>query len=114
MISETADHFVRVARLDQCPIDSGMYVELPDREIALFRMSNPPAVYAIDNACPHASGNLAAGRVIDGVVRCPWHGWAFRLCDGTSAQGSVACVRSYPVEIRGRDVYVNLSPRESA
>jgi nitrite reductase (NADH) small subunit/3-phenylpropionate/trans-cinnamate dioxygenase ferredoxin subunit len=104
-----ADAFVRLLRLDQCRMDEGVFVEIAGRELAVFRLSHPPAVHVIDNACPHASGNLSAGDVRNGVVTCPWHAWKFRLCDGRSAQGSVARVRTYPVEIRGDDVYVDMS-----
>ena len=106
------DSFVRLVRLDQLPLDQGVFVECGGKELAVFRLSDPAGVYVIDNACPHASGNLAAGDLLKGgVVRCPWHAWKFRLCDGRSADASVARVRSYAVEIRGDDVYVNLIPR---
>ena len=100
--------FFRLMRLDQCRIDEGTFVEFAGREFAVFRMADPPGVYVLDNACPHANGNLAAGRVKAGVVTCPWHGWRFRICDGRSAQGSVARVRSYPAQIRDGDVYICL------
>jgi nitrite reductase (NADH) small subunit/3-phenylpropionate/trans-cinnamate dioxygenase ferredoxin subunit len=97
-------------RLDACRLNEGTFVELAGRELAVFRMTSPPGVYVLDNACPHANGNLAAGRVKDGIVSCPWHGWRFRLCDGRSAQGSVARARAYPVEIRGEDIYIRFDP----
>src|SRR5207249_1707291 len=69
------DNYHRVIRLSECRVNEGTFVEMAGRELAVFRMMNPPAVYVLDNACPHANGNLAAGRVKDGIVRCPWHGW---------------------------------------
>ena len=98
----------RLVALSSCRSDEGTFVEFAGRELAVFRLTSPPGVYVLDNACPHASGNLAAGRVKAGVVTCPWHAWRFRLCDGRSAQGSVARVHTYPVEIRGDDIYINL------
>ena len=99
------DGFVKLCRLDQCPLDQGVFVEVTGRELAVFRLSDPPGVYVIDNTCPHANGNLSAGEVQNGVVQCPRHGWKFHLRDGRSAQGSVACVKNYPVQLRGKDVY---------
>jgi len=102
------DDLLWVVPLEKCPFDQGVFVEVADRELAVFRMSHPSAVYVIDNACPHANGNLSAGDVQDGIVCCPWHGWRFHLCNGRSAQGSVVRVRSYPVEVRGGDVYIRI------
>ncbi len=106
------DEFVRLIRLDQLPLDQGVFVAVGSRELAVFRLSDPAGVYAIDNSCPHAGGNLSAGDLLKGgVIRCPWHAWKFRLCDGRSADGSVSWVNSYPIEIRGEEVYVKLVPR---
>jgi len=108
------DDFIRLARLDQLPLDEGVFVELGGKELAVFRLTEPPGVYVIDNSCPHASGNLSAGDILEGgVVRCPWHAWKFRLCDGKSADSTVARVNSYPVEIRGEEVFVKLVPKLS-
>jgi nitrite reductase (NADH) small subunit len=99
---------IPLIRLEHCPLDEGVFLEVAGRELAVFRLSKPPGVYVIENSCPHASGNLSAGQVQDGVVTCPWHGWKFRVCDGRSTQGSVARVESYPVEIKDGVVHVRL------
>jgi len=101
--------YTRLCRLDQCPTDRGIFLEVGDRELAVFHLDNPQRVYVIDNACPHAGGNLAAGSVKQDVVQCPWHGWAFHLCDGKSAQGSVARVRSYPSLVIEGVVFARIS-----
>ena len=111
MATEPND-FIRLIELDRLPLNQGVFIEIGGRELAVFRLSEPAGVYVIDNSCPHAGGNLSAGDLMEGgVIRCPWHAWKFRLCDGKSADGSVANVYSYPVEIRGEDVYVKLVPR---
>ncbi|HZN69749.1 MAG TPA: Rieske 2Fe-2S domain-containing protein [Tepidisphaeraceae bacterium] len=58
----------------------GKYVEIGGFQLAVFLSGG--AVYAIDNTCPHAGGNLAAGFVEDGCAVCPWHYWAFHLNNG--------------------------------
>jgi nitrite reductase (NADH) small subunit len=108
------DDFVRLIGLDQLPLDQGVCVKIADKELAVFRLSNPEGVYVIDNACPHANGNLSVGDILPGgVVRCPWHAWKFRLSDGQSADETRSRVNSYPVEIRGEEVYVKLIPKLS-
>lgn len=67
-------------------------------------------VSAMENACTHAGGPLSLGPVVDGVVKCPWHGSCFRLCDGAVVKGPAshpqpmldARVRDGWIEVRGR------------
>lgn len=37
---------------------------------------------AMHGVCAHQGGPLAEGRVIDGCLTCPWHGWQYRTEDG--------------------------------
>ncbi len=103
----STDGWTPLLPLEKAAFDRGVFLELDGRELAVFRLADG-SVHVIDNACPHANGNLAAGEVVDGVVSCPWHGWKFRLCDGASTQGSRACVTSYPVDIRDGIIHVRL------
>lgn len=44
----------------------------------------PAALYA---RCSHLGGPLEEGDLVDGCVRCPWHGSQFHLTDGAVARG---------------------------
>jgi nitrite reductase/ring-hydroxylating ferredoxin subunit/uncharacterized membrane protein len=55
-------------------------------------------VHALHAVCAHAGGPLDKGTVIDGCLRCPWHGARYRLADGHVVRGpSVYDVPSYEV-----------------
>lgn len=111
MDEQRDDGFVPLMRLDELPLDQGVKVTTGGRELAVFRLTDPAGVYVIDNACPHASGNLSEGDLLKGgVVRCPWHAWKFRLCDGAAPDGTRARVNAYPVEVRDGTVHVRLTP----
>jgi len=59
----------------------GMVVHLPDKEpVAIFRHQG--RLSAVTNLCAHQNGPLGEGRVIDGCITCPWHGFQYRLEDG--------------------------------
>jgi phenylpropionate dioxygenase-like ring-hydroxylating dioxygenase large terminal subunit len=49
------------------------------RELALWRDAGG-AIHCVDDLCPHRGASLAAGRVVDGELECPFHGFRF---DGT-------------------------------
>ncbi|MFJ6940205.1 Rieske 2Fe-2S domain-containing protein [Streptomyces sp. NPDC101132] len=44
-------------------------------------------VRVLADRCAHMGGPLSEGEVVDGCVRCPWHGSVFRLADGWNVRG---------------------------
>jgi nitrite reductase/ring-hydroxylating ferredoxin subunit len=65
-------------------------------------------VYALNDRCPHAGGSLGAGELVDGKLLCPVHRWAFDVATGACREHDIYCARTYPVDIRGREVYVGI------
>lgn len=58
-------------------------VRLLERDLVLWRdASGRPR--AFDDQCPHRGARLSLGRVQDGTLECPYHGWRF--------EGSGQCV----------------------
>lgn len=62
----------------------------------------------IDNACPHMGGPLGEGKIVNGYLVCPWHGYEFHACTGKSPDGYDDEVKTYSVEIRDDGVYVEI------
>ncbi|NBE52750.1 Rieske 2Fe-2S domain-containing protein [Streptomyces boluensis] len=59
-----------------------------DVPVVLVRQGE--TVYALSAVCTHAGGPLDEGKVLDGCIRCPWHGSCFRLEDGAAVRGPAA------------------------
>jgi nitrite reductase/ring-hydroxylating ferredoxin subunit len=74
--------------------------------IAIFHHDGQ--IYAVDALCAHHGGPLAEGMVNDGCVTCPWHGWQYRLCDGTQLSSGAKLIESYPVRRRDGQIEVGL------
>ncbi|MCH7719586.1 MAG: Rieske 2Fe-2S domain-containing protein [Planctomycetes bacterium] len=100
--------WVRLIEWDRCPPDRGTYLECFGRELAVFRLDNPPRASVLDNACPHSGGNLAGGSVDGAVVRCPWHDWPFDLDTGQCIHSEKASAVRYPSEVRDGYVWADL------
>jgi len=50
--------------------------------IALVRKGDK--LYALAGTCAHQRGPLYEGRIKDGCLTCPWHGWQYQVEDGQS------------------------------
>ncbi|MBL8763419.1 MAG: ferric reductase-like transmembrane domain-containing protein [Phycisphaerae bacterium] len=97
-------------------IDAGPAADLPmDRarivcarggeRIAVFRHAG--GVSAVSNVCRHQGGPLGEGKIVDGCVTCPWHGWQYRPGDGCSPPPFKERVETYRVRIVAGRVRVN-------
>ncbi len=63
------------------PEGRGIVVPVAGGEpVAIFRHGG--RLSAVSNLCAHQNGPLGEGRVLDGCITCPWHGFQYRLEDG--------------------------------
>jgi nitrite reductase (NADH) small subunit/3-phenylpropionate/trans-cinnamate dioxygenase ferredoxin subunit len=98
--------FQTVCRVGDVPVGEGRTVALGDRLIALF--NDRGQFQAIDDICPHMGASLGSGCLEGGIVTCPWHGWRFRVADGTWADNPRLKVSSYTVRVVGDDVQIQV------
>ncbi len=100
--------WIVAAQIADVAVDRGIAVLLPNGErAALFRSGN--RISAISNACRHQNGPLSEGRIIDGLVTCPWHGYQYCPASGKAPAPFTEKVEIYRVR-RDGDVIL-LDPR---
>jgi nitrite reductase/ring-hydroxylating ferredoxin subunit len=102
----SGDGWVRAHAVDDVPVAGAKMFRHLDKRIALFR--TPQGLFATDNRCPHQGYALVQGDVKEGVLTCAWHNWKFTLASGACTFGGEN-VRTYPVEIRGDQVWLDLT-----
>jgi nitrite reductase/ring-hydroxylating ferredoxin subunit len=66
--------------------------------IAVFRDGGQ--VGAVSNLCAHQNGPLGEGRIIDGCITCPWHGYQYRLADGCAPPPFTEKLATYRVRLK--------------
>jgi nitrite reductase/ring-hydroxylating ferredoxin subunit len=76
--------------------------------IAVFR--DGEQIGALTNLCAHQNGPLGEGRIIDGCVTCPWHGYQYRLEDGCAPAPFTEKLVTYRVRINRGIVEVDPRP----
>jgi phenylpropionate dioxygenase-like ring-hydroxylating dioxygenase large terminal subunit len=62
-----------VARVEDVGSDRPFGADVLGRRLVVFRGAGGVAV-ATDR-CPHRGGRLSHGRMVDGALQCPYHGW---------------------------------------
>src|SRR5262249_31662368 len=73
---------VEVCRVDRSAEKCATIVSLSGERVAVFRYDGK--VSAISNLCQHQNGPLGEGRIIDGCVTCPWHGYQYQPESGAA------------------------------
>jgi sulfoxide reductase heme-binding subunit YedZ len=80
------------------PMDRARTVCTPGGErIAVFKHKD--GISAVTNVCAHQGGPLGEGRIIDGCITCPWHGWQYKPGDGCSPPPFEEKIATYQVRI---------------
>jgi nitrite reductase/ring-hydroxylating ferredoxin subunit/DMSO/TMAO reductase YedYZ heme-binding membrane subunit len=101
-------------------LDAGLAAAIPDgravilvppegERIAVFREG--AKIYAVANACRHQGGPLGEGRILDGCIVCPWHGYQYRPEDGCSPPPYTEKLPTYRTRIIGGRVFVHRLPQ---
>ena len=76
--------------------------------VAVFRYGN--CVSAISNVCQHQNGPLGEGKIVNGCVVCPWHGYEYFPDSGASPPPFTEKVPTFSVYVRGGRVLVDPRP----
>lgn len=102
------DGFVYVCRVEEIRENRAKAVIIRQENIAIFKYDGK--VSAINNACKHQNGPLGEGKVVDGCVTCPWHGYQYLPGNGQSPPPFTEKVATYDVKVANGKVYVNPKP----
>ena len=110
MTTLAPERLVRAASLADLRVSGRLVVHVGGQTICLFAVGED--VYAVDNRCPHMGFPLHRGSIADGILTCHWHHARFDLCTGGTFDQWADDLRRFPVEARGDDIFVDLTPRE--
>lgn len=104
----TEDGFQLACRVGDIPEDRAVVLYLGGENIAIFRYERK--LSAISNVCKHQNGPLGEGKVVDGCVTCPWHGYQYLPQNGQSPPPFTEKVATYPLLLRGEEVWIKPEP----
>jgi sulfoxide reductase heme-binding subunit YedZ len=104
----TADGFVEVCKAGAIPEKRAHVVSVQGERIAVFRYDGQ--ISAISNVCRHQDGPLGEGRIVDGCITCPWHGYQYAPDTGASPPPFTDKVATFQTKIVDGMVLVHPCP----
>jgi len=98
-----------VGSVGSIPLDRAKIVCSPAGvEIAVFRHGD--RISAVSNRCAHQGGPLGEGKVVDGCVTCPWHGYQYLPEKGQSPPPFTEKIPTFRLRLEGELVQVHAEP----
>lgn len=100
--------FVMVCSIDEIEENRAKMFCLGKERIAVFKTRGK--LFAVNNVCKHQNGPLGEGKIIDGCITCPWHGYQYLPENGQSPPPFKEKVCTYDVRIEGTRVWLKPKP----
>jgi nitrite reductase/ring-hydroxylating ferredoxin subunit/DMSO/TMAO reductase YedYZ heme-binding membrane subunit len=106
--TSTSAAWINAGPLTDIPEGRAIVVHLDGAEsVAIFRHAGK--LSAVSNVCAHQNGPLGEGRIVDGCITCPWHGYQYRPEDGCAPLPFTEKLATYRIKLA--DGIVLLDPR---
>jgi len=103
------ERWIEVCSVDEIPENRAKVVCLDGCErVAVFRYGG--RISAVTNVCAHQRGPLGEGKIIDGCITCPWHGWEYRPENGQSPPPFQERIATFRVRVKDRRILLDLHP----
>jgi nitrite reductase/ring-hydroxylating ferredoxin subunit len=101
--------WIDVGSVDEIAENQAKVVCLHGRErVAVFRYGR--RISAVTNVCAHQRGPLGEGKIIDGCITCPWHGWEYRPENGQSPPPFQERIATFRVHVKDRRIFLDPRP----
>jgi nitrite reductase/ring-hydroxylating ferredoxin subunit/DMSO/TMAO reductase YedYZ heme-binding membrane subunit len=103
-----AGGYVDVCAVQDIPENRARIVCLSGERVAVFKYDGK--ISAVSNVCQHQNGPLGEGKIVDGCITCPWHGYQYLPETGASPPPFVEKVPTFNVRIQKGRVLVHPKP----
>ena len=112
--------FEKLARIEEVPAGKTRFVCAGDTPVILANWQG--RIYALYGMCPHRNNPLEGAILWDHLIDCPYHHFQYDVRTGENyfpknvypedypeLQEQVSPLRTYPVEMRGGEIWVDLT-----
>lgn len=99
------ENWLYVCNVDEIEEDKAKMVNCEGERIAVFKYEGK--LSAVHNVCKHQNGPLGEGKIIDGCITCPWHGYQYLPENGQSPPPFTEQVGTYHLKLQGSKIFVD-------
>jgi nitrite reductase/ring-hydroxylating ferredoxin subunit/DMSO/TMAO reductase YedYZ heme-binding membrane subunit len=106
--SAASDGFVPVCAAAEIPESRARTVCLAGERVAVFRYDG--RISAVSAVCRHQNGPLGEGKIVDGCITCPWHGYQYLPGNGSAPPPFTEKLPTFRVRVENGRVLVHPRP----
>jgi nitrite reductase/ring-hydroxylating ferredoxin subunit/DMSO/TMAO reductase YedYZ heme-binding membrane subunit len=104
MQANMLDGWISAGPVSDIPENRAKIVKVQGERVAIFKYQGK--LSAVSNVCQHQNGPLGEGKIIDGLITCPWHGYQYRPHDGCSPPPFTEKVSTYILKLEGEQIFI--------
>ncbi len=107
-LAPAIEGFVEVGRVSEILEGRAMVVAIANERVAVFKYDGK--LSAVSNVCQHQNGPLGEGKIVDGCITCPWHGYQYLPESGASPPPFHELIPTFEVKLKGDRIFVSTHP----
>jgi nitrite reductase/ring-hydroxylating ferredoxin subunit len=107
-VPPAATEWVDACAVNQIPEKRARCQLIAGERVAIFRYDG--MISCVSNVCQHQNGPLSEGRIVDGCITCPWHGYQYQPDSGQSPPPFTERIPTFDVRVEGGRVLVRAAP----
>ncbi len=104
----STDEFVEACSVEEIPEKRACIRTISGERVAIFKYDGK--ISAVSNVCQHQNGPLGEGKIIDGCITCPWHGFQYEPETGASPPPFTEKIPTFNVKVADGKVFVHRQP----
>ena len=103
-----SEGYVDVGTIDEISENKAKIACISGERVAIFKYDGK--ISAVSNVCQHQNGPLGEGKIIDGCITCPWHGYQYLPESGASPPPFTEKIPTFDVKLNGNQIFVKAIP----
>lgn len=103
--ADIKDGWFKVCDISEIADDRAKIFTIKNERVAIFKYDGK--LSAVHNVCKHQGGPLGEGKIVDGCITCPWHGYQYLPHNGQSPPPYTEKVATYELKLIDSTIYIN-------
>lgn len=106
-VSNQADDegWLRLCKPEEIDTDRAKIFTIGKERVAVFKYEG--RISAVHNICKHQGGPLGEGKIVDGCITCPWHGYQYLPHNGQSPPPFTEKIATYNLKLVDGVLYID-------